>query len=126
MAQARQADLWGSGPATSSLATLSAAGASVQPFPFRRSGEPVLQRQLRAGEQPQELPGLAVRALRGGRARPQQVRGQQPGEVLRLQRRLQVPWWARRVGPVGGPGAGTEAGTLLPTLTMASVWQVPS
>lgn len=80
------------------------------------SGERVLQRQLCAREQPQALPVFAVCALRGGRAGPQQVCGQQPGEVLWIQRRLQVLWWAWQVGL----GPGTEAGPLLLTPALAS------
>ena len=71
------------------------------------SGERLLQRQLRAREQPQALPVFLVCTLCRGRAGPQQVCGQRPGEVLWLQRRLQVLWWAWQVGQ----GAGTEAGT---------------
>lgn len=85
-------------------------------LPLRPSGERVFQRQLRAGEQPQALPVLTVCAVRGGRARPQPVRGQQPGEVLRLQRCLQVLRGGRRLGL----GPGTQAGTLQPTPALAS------
>ena len=84
-------------------------------LPLCSSRERVLQCQLCAREQPQELPILAMCALCGGRAGPKQVCGQQPGEVLWLQRRLQVS-----SGLVGGPGASTDAGSLLPTPALAS------
>lgn len=89
--QAEWADL-GAGEALPSLLPFSLLAPQLSPPPDPRpSCERVLQRQLRACEQCQELPIPTVRTLCGGRAGPKQVRGQQPGEVLRLQRRLQVP-----------------------------------
>lgn len=89
--------------------------------PLLHSGKRVLQCQLRAREQPQALPLLAVHALRGGRAGPQQVCGQQPGEVLRLQRCLQVLRRAWRVGL--GPALMLGPSRQQPPWPLA--WQVP-
>lgn len=113
--QAEWADLWGAAlPPSPCCSSLGGPLDAALP-PARPSRERVLQRQLRAREQCQELPVLAVCAVCGGRAGPKQVCGQQPGEVLRLQWRLQVlPW------PGGGARGRRRGRGHPPTPALAS------